>query len=199
MMIITIDGPSGSGKTTLAKAIAKRMSYVLLDSGLIYRAVAYLGLVDFEYKVIDHESRIFYQNQDFTSKLRSLEVAQKASLLSQNSEVRDFVNEKQRNFAKDHSLVAEGRDMGSVVFPDADLKIFLTADLEIRAQRRALEIKEDVEKVRQALKLRDEQDQQRSLAPLVIPKGALELDSSQSNLEELLDKVLCEIDSCDHC
>ena len=150
--IITIDGPSASGKGSLAKALAKELSFILLDSGLLYRAYSYCFdhsqnhfraaelFSNLNIKSIDHEMHVFENENDITSILRHEGVAKSASELSSLKETRENLINFQRNLAGDRGLVADGRDMGTVVFPDAGTKIFLVADAEVRAERRFLEL-----------------------------------------------------------
>ena len=150
--IITIDGPSASGKGSLAKALAKQLNFILLDSGLLYRAYSYCFDQSQNHSVaaelfsnlridsIENEMRVFEQKKDITSILRNENVAKSASKLSSLKETRDNLISFQRDLASNHGLVADGRDMGTVVFPDAGTKIFLVADAEVRAKRRFLEL-----------------------------------------------------------
>jgi cytidylate kinase len=150
--IITVDGPSASGKGSLAKALAKELNFILLDSGLLYRAYSYCFdksqnhssakdlFSNLRINSIDHEMHVFENNTDITSILRHENIAKSASQLSSLKETRDNLISFQRDLASDHGLVADGRDMGTVVFPDAGTKIFLVADAEVRAKRRFLEL-----------------------------------------------------------
>ena len=146
--IITIDGPSASGKGSLAKALAKELDFILLDSGLLYRAYSYCFeqsqnhaiaknlFSNLQINIMDHQMHVFESNKDITSILRHENVAKSASILSGLKETRDNLISFQRDLASDHGLVADGRDMGTVVFPDAGTKIYLVADAEVRAKRR---------------------------------------------------------------
>ena len=150
--IITVDGPSASGKGSLAKALAKELNFILLDSGLLYRAYSYCFdqgqnhssaknlFSNLKIDSIDHEMHVFEDNTDITSTLRHEKIAKSASQLSSLKETRDNLISFQRDLANNHGLVADGRDMGTVVFPDAGTKIFLVADVEVRAKRRFLEL-----------------------------------------------------------
>ena len=150
--IITIDGPSASGKGSLAKALAKELNFILLDSGLLYRAYSYCFnnsqnhsfakdlFSHLNIKSIDHEMHVFENGKDITSILRNEDVAKYASELSSFKETRENLISFQRDLAGDNGLVADGRDMGTVVFPDAGTKIFLVADVEVRAKRRFIEL-----------------------------------------------------------
>ena len=205
--IITIDGPSASGKGSLAKALAKKLNFILLDSGLLYRAYSYCfdqnkdhaGAKELfsylEIKIIDHEMYVFYENKDITSILRQENVAKSASKLSSLKETRDNLISFQRALANENGLVADGRDMGTVVFPDAGTKIFLVADAEVRAKRRFLELQNGDQGVNMRdliddIRLRDEADKAREISPLIPADDSIEVNSSNLNPQEVLEIVL---------
>jgi len=205
--IITIDGPSESGKGSLAKALAKKLNFILLDSGLLYRAYSYCfdqnkdhaGAKELfsylEIKIIDHEMYVFYKNKDITSILRQENVAKSASKLSSLKETRDNLISFQRALANENGLVADGRDMGTVVFPDAGTKIFLVADAEVRAKRRFLELQNIGQGVNMRdliddIRLRDEADKAREISPLIPADDSIEVNSSNLNSQEVLEIVL---------
>jgi len=205
--IITIDGPSASGKGSLAKALAKKLNFILLDSGLLYRAYSYCfdqnkdhaGAKELfsylEIKIIDHEMYVFYKNKDITSILRQENVAKSASKLSSLKETRDNLISFQRALANENGLVADGRDMGTVVFPDAGTKIFLVADAEVRAKRRFLELQNTGQGVNMRdliddIRLRDEADEAREISPLIPADDSIEVNSSNLNPQEVLEIVL---------
>jgi len=205
--IITIDGPSASGKGSLAKALAKKLNFILLDSGLLYRAYSYCfdqnkdhaGAKELfsylEIKIIDHEMYVFYENKDITSILRQENVAKSASKLSSLKETRDNLISFQRALANENGLVADGRDMGTVVFPDAGTKIFLVADAEVRAKRRFLELQNIGQGVNMRdliddIRLRDEADKAREISPLIPADDSIEVNSSNLNSQEVLEIVL---------
>ena len=205
--IITIDGPSASGKGSLAKALAKKLNFILLDSGLLYRAYSYCfdqnkdhaGAKELfsylEIKIIDHEMYVFYKNKDITSILRQENVAKSASKLSSLKETRDNLISFQRDLANENGLVADGRDMGTVVFPDAGTKIFLVADAEVRAKRRFLELQNTGQGVNMRdliddIRLRDEADKAREISPLIPADDSIEVNSSNLNPQEVLEIVL---------
>jgi len=205
--IITIDGPSASGKGSLAKALAKKLNFILLDSGLLYRAYSYCfdqnkdhaGAKELfsylEIKIIDHEMYVFYKNKDITSILRQENVAKSASKLSSLKETRDNLISFQRALANENGLVADGRDMGTVVFPDAGTKIFLVADAEVRAKRRFLELQNIGQGVNMRdliddIRLRDEADKAREISPLIPADDSIEVNSSNLNSQEVLEIVL---------
>ena len=205
--IITIDGPSASGKGSLAKALAKELNFILLDSGLLYRAYSYCFekshnhsaakslFLNLRINSIEHEMHVFEENRDITSILRQENVAKFASKLSGLKETRDNLISLQRDLASDHGLVADGRDMGTVVFPDAGTKIFLVADAEVRAKRRFLELQNAGQGVNMRdliddIRLRDEADKAREISPLMPADDSIEVNSSSLTPQEVLDIVL---------
>jgi cytidylate kinase len=205
--IITIDGPSASGKGSLAKALAKELNFILLDSGLLYRAYSYCFDQSQNHSVatelfsnlridsMDHEMHVFEQNKDITSILRHENVAKSASKLSSLKETRDNLISFQRDLASNHGLVADGRDMGTVVFPDAGTKIFLVADAEVRAKRRFLELQNAGQGVNMRdliddIRLRDEADKVREISPLIPADDSIEVNSSNLTPQEVLEIVL---------
>tara|TARA_B100001250_G_scaffold271745_1_gene234626 strand:+ start:1217 stop:1879 length:663 start_codon:yes stop_codon:yes gene_type:complete len=205
--IITIDGPSASGKGSLAKALAKELNFLLLDSGLLYRAYSYCFdqtknhpaakelFSHLRINSVDHEMHVFENNKDITLILRHENVAKSASRLSGLEETRDNLISFQRDLATDHGLVADGRDMGTVVFPDAGTKIFLVADAEVRAKRRFLELQNAGQGVNmrdliEDIRSRDEADKAREISPLIPADDSIEVNSSNLNLQEVLEIVL---------
>ena len=205
--IITIDGPSASGKGSLAKALAKELDFILLDSGLLYRAYSYCFeqsqnhvnaknlFLNLQINSIDHQMRVFDSSKDITSILRDENVAKSASILSGLKETRDNLISFQRDLASDRGLVADGRDMGTVVFPDAGTKIFLVADAEVRAKRRFLELQNAGQGVNMRdliddIRLRDEADKAREISPLMPANDSIEVDSSNLTPQEVLEIVL---------
>ena len=205
--IITIDGPSASGKGSLAKALAKKLNFILLDSGLLYRAYSYCFdqsqnhssatelFSNLRIDSIEHEMRVFEQKKDITSILRHENVAKSASKLSSLKETRDNLISFQRDLASNHGLVADGRDMGTVVFPDAGTKIFLVADAEVRAKRRFLELQNADQGVNmrdliEDIRLRDEADKAREISPLIPADDSIEVNSSDLTPQEVLEIVL---------
>ena len=205
--IITVDGPSASGKGSLTKALAKELNFILLDSGLLYRAYSYCFekshnhsaakslFLNLRINSIEHEMHVFEENRDITSILRQENVAKLASKLSGLKETRDNLIGFQRDLARDHGLVADGRDMGTVVFPDAGTKIFLVADAEVRAKRRFLELQNAGQGVNMRdliddIRLRDEADKAREISPLMPADDSIEVNSSSLTPQEVLDIVL---------
>ena len=205
--IITIDGPSASGKGLLARKLAKELDFILLDSGLLYRAYSYC----FD-KEKNHDSamnffsqlsiqgvtgamEVFEGNRNITPALRHENIALSASKLSSLKETRENLIAFQRGLANDYGLIADGRDMGTVVFPDAATKIFLIADIEVRAERRFLELQNAGQGVNmrdliEDIRLRDEADRAREISPLVPAADSVEVNSSNLTPQEVLNKVL---------
>ena len=205
--IITIDGPSASGKGSLAKALAKELNFILLDSGLLYRAYSYCFdkaqnhpsakklFSNLRIDSIDHEMHVFESNTDITSILRHENIAKSASQLSSLKQTRDNLISFQRDLASNNGLVADGRDMGTVVFPDAGTKIFLVADAEVRAKRRFLELQNANQGVNmrdliEDIRLRDEADKAREISPLIPADDSIEVNSSDLTPQEVLEIVL---------
>ena len=216
-MIITIDGPAGTGKTTVAKTVAGRLGLPYFDTGAMYRAVAYLILhekiplsderrisellADFNFEIRAHgsERRYLVNGIDVTEVIRSQAVNNIVSPVAALHVVREALWEIQRRFAKKRGGVFEGRDMGSVVFHKASIKIFLTARPEVRAERRLSELKEkrpdDVKNTNhqqmvEELMRRDKIDSSRSLAPLLCPPDAYIIDTSDISLEQVVERIL---------
>ena len=201
--VITIDGPSASGKGALARGIANRFGFDILDSGVLYRLYAYLSKMNFssdeiinqikrntEFKKTTEKLSIIYKNNDISSNLRTEIIAKSASEYSAKKEVRDALFNIQRNFYDGESLVADGRDMGTVVFKDAKLKIFLTASPKERAKRRYLELQNLGQEVNMPaliadIEKRDLKDSARELSPLLPAEDAHIIDSSDMKLDEV--------------
>jgi cytidylate kinase len=205
--IITIDGPSASGKGLLARELAKELNFILLDSGLLYRAYSYCfdqskshneAMNLFSQLTIEGVTgamEVFEGNNNITQLLRHENVALSASKLSSLKETRENLITFQRGFANDYGLIADGRDMGTVVFPDAATKIFLIADVEVRAERRFLELQNAGQGVNmrdliEDIRLRDEADRAREISPLVPAADSVEVNSSKLTPQEVLNKVL---------
>ena len=202
--VVTIDGPSASGKGSLARNLAEYLDFSILDSGLLYRVYAYFHNLNLDIEEIplliqkdisfkyNHKDVIVLNDQeDITSELRSEKIAKKASELSSLPITRENLLSIQRNFYQNKGLVADGRDMGTVVFPEAKLKIFLTASAEIRAERRYLELQNRGQEVNmlaliEDIKQRDLKDSTRTLSPLIPAEDSLVIDSSDMSIEEVL-------------
>lgn len=211
--VITIDGPSGSGKGTISHLLAQELGWHFLDSGAIYRAAAWIAIatetpieedsllplatnlaLNFSIQSSEQLLRIFWRQQDITDDIRTEEIGQLASKLGGYSKVRQALLAYQRAFRRAPGLVADGRDMGSIVFPDAQLKIFLEASLEERAKRRYLQLKVkgkhvSLNAVRAELEQRDRQDRQRPVAPLIAPKEAITIDTTHLSIQEVLQLI----------
>ncbi len=202
--VITVDGPSASGKGSLARKIAQIFDLEILDSGSLYRLYAFLleeGIdirsipkiikTNIEFKITQDDLRISHLKDDITDKLRSEKIAVKASELSSLAEVRDALFDIQRAFYTHKGLVADGRDMGTVVFKDAKLKIYLTASVEVRARRRYLELQKRGQEVNMPaliddIEQRDFKDSSRKLSPLLPADDAHLIDTSAMSLEEVI-------------
>ena len=198
--VIAIDGPSASGKGAVAERVAAALGFHLLESGALYRLVALAGAETPEQAARDMRiefrgGRIFLSGQDVTENLRDEAVGVRASDIAQRPEVRRALIERQRAFRRAPGLVAEGRDMGTVVFPDASLKVFLTATPDVRAQRRYKQLKDkgidaNLAALSRDLAQRDARDAARAVAPLAPAPDALQLDSSDRPLEEVVGLIL---------
>lgn len=210
---IAIDGPAGAGKSTIAKAVAKSLGYYYVDTGALYRGLAF-GLmqkgvpfadekaVEKEIQNLDVEllyengvQKVFCNGKDCSALIRTSEIGEGASVISQYASVREKLLDLQRNVARQHSCVMDGRDIGSVVLPHANKKFFLTASPEVRARRRTLEFREkgepaNYEAVLEEVKKRDERDMNRLVAPLKQVEDAIFIDSSELNIEEVVDRIL---------
>ena len=202
-LIITIDGPSAAGKGSLARNLALFLDFSILDSGALYRAFAYFHDQGLNNKEIESsieklmfipekdDTKIFYEDTDITSSIRNEEIAKVASELSALSDTRKSLIDIQRNFMPSNNLVADGRDMGTVVFPEAELKIFLVASAEVRAKRRYLELQNRGQEVNMRdliadIEARDMMDKSRTLSPLIPAEESIIIDSSTMSLDEVL-------------
>lgn len=207
--VVTIDGPSGVGKGTLAQFLCCKTGFHLLDSGAIYRSLAYgaleegiafdnlPGLVDLaeNLPVKFIENSILYREKDITSKVRTEEVAAVASKVAAIPEVRAALLKRQKDFAQPPGLIADGRDMGTVVFPNAPVKLFLTASAEERAKRRVKQLKNqgvdvNIRQITQDIMERDERDRTRKSSPLVPAEDALEIDTTDLSIEDVCQMAL---------
>ena len=204
---IAIDGPAGAGKSTIAKRLAKELGYQYVDTGAIYRTVAYFfdlwgvspkdidGIrryideltVGIEYDE-DGVQHMIMNGMDVTNDIRSQDISQKASLISAHAIVRDMLLDMQRDVAKKYNVIMDGRDIGTVVLPKANVKIFLTADAEVRAKRRTDELiakgqKADFQRILKEIQQRDYQDTHREVAPLKMCRDSIKLDTSNLDID----------------
>lgn len=213
-LIIAIDGPAGSGKSTTAKLLAKKLGYLYIDTGAMYRAVTLYAiknnLLDDEKKIIDlasqlnielkfenGQTKVSVNGKDVTEEIRSLEVNQNVSPVSKIEGVRKILVQKQKQMGKNGGVVMEGRDITTVVFPNADVKIYLTASIDERARRRALEFAQkgqqvDIEQVKQNILERDRIDSSRDVSPLTKSPDAVEIDTSNLSIEQQVEQILEE-------
>lgn len=216
-MIVTIDGPAGSGKSTVARKLAMRLGFIHLNSGALFRAVGFIAqqkkasLEDDEVVAAiasklslrfvldqDGQTRLFVDGGDLSGELKEESVGELASRVALLPSVRRELLEVQRSTARDassrgQSLVVEGRDSGTVVFPDADMKFFLDAALEVRAERRLRELnsqERQLDEVRQQLAHRDHTDSTRAIAPQRRPEGAIVIDTSESSPDEVVERMV---------
>lgn len=208
--IVTIDGPAGAGKSTVAKNLAGKLGYVYVDTGALYRGVAYeirnrsvdtddkkalsefLEGMSFDCRMDNQNFRLFSFNQDISEKIRTPDISMLSSSVSAIPEVRSALLGIQKQIASMHDSVFEGRDMGTVVFPSADFKFFLTADLSARAKRRHREdtgTSQSLEEVKKQMEKRDADDARRSFAPLKVPDDALVVDSTHLTVESVVKKM----------
>ena len=216
--VITIDGPSGSGKGTIAGLLAKHLGWNLLDSGALYRLLAFAARnhgvdltneealkllaahldVQFIAAEAGQAQKIILEGEEVTDAIRNEQIGAGASQVAALPAVRAALLQRQRAFREMPGLIADGRDMGTVVFPDAPLKVFLTASAEERAQRRYLQLKAKGDDVNLAslleeIQARDERDTQRAVAPLKPAVDAIQLDSTELSIEQVLERILSEI------
>ena len=207
---IAIDGPAGAGKSTIAKTLAKELGYYYVDTGAIYRTVAYfmdlLGIspkdvdgveryideltVEIEYDE-DGKQHMLMNGMDVTDDIRTQDISQKASLVSAHAVVRDVLLDMQRDVAKKHNVIMDGRDIGTVVLPKADVKIFLTASPEVRAKRRYDELiakgqKAELPTILKEIQQRDYQDTHRPIAPLKMARDSVKVDTSDLDIQGVL-------------
>jgi len=195
-MIVAIDGPAGAGKSTVARALARALGFGYLDSGAMYRAVALMtlrhgGAASDQAERLDLEldDRVLVDGEDVTEAIRAPEVSEAASRVATNPRVRAALARKQRELMTSGDWVAEGRDIGTVVAPDAPVKVFLTADPAERARRRATELGGDVLTVQRDQALRDAQDVSREHSPLAMAPGAVELDTTGLSVDEVVERI----------
>lgn len=206
---IAIDGPAGAGKSTIARRAAQQLGFVYVDTGAIYRTIGYavssggtdirdaqaveklLPTVDIKMDWIDGVQHMYLSDCDVTSRIRSPEVSSTASIVAAIPAVRQYLLDMQRDVAKKRSVIMDGRDIGTVVLPDADVKIYLFASVEVRAKRRWLEMQEvPFEQILHQVAQRDERDMNREVAPLRPAEDAVMLDTSEMDLQQSIDAVI---------
>lgn len=210
---IAIDGPAGAGKSTIARAAARSLGFLYVDTGAMYRAIA-LHLLRHGVKAEESdkieellkdmtirityaggEQQIILNEENVTKSLRDEEVGNMASKSSANPKVREKLLQLQRDLARDNDVIMDGRDIGTFVLPNADVKVYLTASVAERAKRRCLELKEkgkdaDIHKIEEDIRTRDDQDMNRSIAPLKQADDAVVIDSSAMTIEEVMDRIV---------
>ena len=196
-MVVAIDGPAGAGKSTVARAAARALGFPFLDSGAMYRAVGLMTLrhggaasEQAERLEIQLGERVIANGEDVTDAIRTPEVSEAASKVATNDRVRAALVEKQRALLDAGDWVAEGRDIGTVVAPDAAVKVFLNASPEERARRRAAELGTDLDTVLRDQALRDAQDMGREHSPLAMAPGAVELDTTGLSVDEVVARIV---------
>ncbi len=210
---IAIDGPAGAGKSTIAKRLAHELGFYYVDTGAIYRTVAYfLDLLGISPKDVDGVERyideltvdLYYDEEgrqhtlmnglDVSDDIRTQDIAQKSSLVSAHAVVREMLLDMQREVAQQHNVIMDGRDIGTVVLPKANVKIFLTASAEVRAQRRTAELqakgqKADYNKILQEIQQRDYQDTHREIAPLKMARDSIKVDTSELDIDQVVEAI----------
>ena len=210
---VAVDGPAGSGKSTITKMVAKSLGFNYVDTGAMYRALTFnflsngldeleeeeikelLSKTDFKVEYADGVQYVYVNNEEVSDKIRTAEVSKFTSLFAKSPAVRDFLIDTQRNLANTNNIIMDGRDIASVVLPNADVKIFLTASVEERARRRVLDFERqgianvDFEKVKEDIKARDWQDENRDIAPLVKVDSAILLDTTSMTIDEVVVKM----------
>ena len=195
-MVVAIDGPAGAGKSTVARALARALGFTYLDSGAMYRAVGLVTLREggaaserAEELELELGDRVIANGEDVTEAIREPEVSEAASRVATNPKVRAALVKKQRELLAGGDWVAEGRDIGTVVAPDAAVKVFLTAGPEERARRRAAELGTDPAMVLRDQALRDAQDSEREHSPLELAPGAIEVDTTGLDVDEVVKRI----------
>ena len=210
---VAVDGPAGSGKSTITKMVAKSLGFNYVDTGAMYRTLTFnflsnnlseldeqrikelLSKVQFRVEYVDGVQYVYVNNEEVSDKIRTAEVSQYTSLFAKSPAVREFLIDTQRNLAGSNNIIMDGRDIASVVLPNADVKIFLTASVEERARRRVLDFerqgieKVDFEKVKEDIKARDWQDENRDIAPLVQVESATLIDTTSLTIDEVVAKM----------
>lgn len=222
LLSIAIDGPAGAGKSTVAREVARRLDILYIDTGAMYRGVAWLvhelGVSPTDPSALaemlsrhplrwqpgqDGSLEVYAEDRNITAALRSPAVSELVSAVSVHAEVRRILTTWQRDFSRSHAVVMDGRDIGTVVLPNAAVKIFLTADIRERARRRAQEMSEggvdvDVDALQAAIAARDERDSTRDVAPLREARGAVRIDSTGKSIDQVVDEILAVVRQVHH-
>ena len=210
---VAVDGPAGSGKSTITKMVAKSLGFNYVDTGAMYRALTYnflsngldkleeetikelLNKIEFRVEYVEGVQHVYVNDEEVSDKIRTAEVSKFTSLFAKSPAVRDFLIDTQRNLANTNNIIMDGRDIASVVLPNADVKIFLTASVEERARRRVLDFERqgienvDFEKVKEDIKARDWQDENRDIAPLIKVESATLIDTTSLTINEVVEKM----------
>ena len=210
---VAVDGPAGSGKSTITRMVAEKLGFNYVDTGAMYRALTYNFLsndlkeleenkikelledLDFRVEYVDGVQYVYVNDVEVSDKIRTAEVSQYTSLFAKSPAVREFLIDTQRNLAHTNNIIMDGRDIASVVLPNADVKIFLTASVEERARRRMLDFERqgienvDFEKVKEDIKARDWQDENRDIAPLIKVESATLIDTTTMTIEEVVARM----------
>lgn len=210
---VAVDGPAGSGKSTITKMVAEKLGFNYVDTGAMYRALTYnflsndlkeleenkikelLKELDFRVEYVGGVQYVYVNDMEVSDKIRTAEVSKYTSLFAKSPAVREFLIDTQRNLAHTNNIIMDGRDIASVVLPNADVKIFLTASVEERARRRVLDFERqglenvDFEKVKEDIKARDWKDENRDIAPLVKVDSATLVDTTSMTIDEVVDKM----------
>ena len=210
---IAIDGPSGAGKSSLSRKVAQKLGIVYVDTGALYRTVGYfarsrgitldtvadiiplLGEISIEVKFENGAQHVYLNGEDLGDKIRENEISMYASCVSKLPEVRAFLLDTQKDIARKNSVIMDGRDIGTVILPDADVKIFMTASIEARARRRSIELEEkgmpaSYDEILSDMVARDKQDREREIAPAVAAPDAVIFDNSDFSFDESVDELL---------
>ncbi|MEJ6950601.1 (d)CMP kinase [Natronospora cellulosivora (SeqCode)] len=213
--VIAIDGPAGAGKSTLSKLLARKLDFIYLDTGAMYRAITFLALengidindneklgelaknTNFEFKqcVKSNTNKIIVNGIDITNNLRKIRIDKNVSIVAKAKKVRSAMLIKQREIAKNGNIIMDGRDIGSRVLPDADIKFFVTASLDERSKRRYLEMKKNnkdisLEKIKEKISKRDKMDIEREISPLCKTSDAILIDTTNLSIKEALKKMI---------
>lgn len=210
--VIAIDGPAGAGKSTVSKIVAKKLNFLYVDTGAMYRCLTLKAMrmgiswddkerliemaKNTEIELKDNEKyRVFVDGEDVSDEIRKEEVSKNSGYIASIIEIREILWEKQRSYREKYNIVMEGRDIGSKVFPDAQIKIYLDASVDERAKRRYLQLKEmgieeDIEKIKKEIIERDEKDKNREIAPLIKSDDYYYIDTTNLKIEEVVEKII---------